>query len=266
MFRAMPIASAVLLISPAAIAADVEAGKEVASTCAACHGENGISVADDIPNLAGQKEAYLAAQLEQFRDGSRENASMNAIAAQLSDGDIANVAAYYAGLSGAPSGTVTSALLPALTTERVSFPENYEENFIRYDTISFEDRGQVRYYWANQEALDAVRDGGDFPLGSYLLVEVFKAQMDGDGNPVTGEDGHFVAEELAAFTAMEKQEGWGQMIPERLRNGDWNYAVFAPDGSHNEVNHASCLACHKPLTDTDYSFTYSALKTYAEAQ
>ena len=51
-----------------------------------------MSVTDAIPNLAGQKSAYLASQLRQLKDGTRKNAVMGAIAAQLSPDDIANVA------------------------------------------------------------------------------------------------------------------------------------------------------------------------------
>lgn len=56
---------------------------------------------------------------------------------------------------------------------------------------------------------------------------------------------------------MEKQAGWGEDVPEILRNVDWRYAVFTAEGAHREgVNEAPCLACHKPLTETDYTFTY----------
>ena len=50
------------------LAADVAAGKaKVEAVCAACHGLNGISVTDAIPNLAGQKVAYLEAQLKALK-------------------------------------------------------------------------------------------------------------------------------------------------------------------------------------------------------
>src|SRR4029453_17418050 len=89
---------------PAAHAADIEAGKaKVATVCAACHGANGVSVSDAIPNLAAQRAGYLEAQLKALKDGSRKNAIMNAIAAQLSAEDIANAAAYFASLPGPAS-------------------------------------------------------------------------------------------------------------------------------------------------------------------
>lgn len=79
-------------------AADIEAGKAKSAVCAACHGGEGISPTPIWPNLAGQKEQYLAAQITAFRDGARQNAQMSPMAANLSDEDIANLAAFYASI------------------------------------------------------------------------------------------------------------------------------------------------------------------------
>lgn len=87
-----------ILSTSSAFAADAAAGKAKAASCAGCHGANGISAVPNYPNLAGQKEAYLVKQLKAFKDGSRKDATMNAMAAPLSDADMANIAAYFAGL------------------------------------------------------------------------------------------------------------------------------------------------------------------------
>ena len=50
------------------------------------------------PHLAGQKEEYLVVALEAYRDGSRRSENMNVVAKALSDADIADLAAYYAGI------------------------------------------------------------------------------------------------------------------------------------------------------------------------
>jgi len=92
------LAAALSAASFGALAGDPVAGKAKSMTCAGCHGKNGISSNSMWPNLAGQKEAYLASQLKMFRDGQRNNAMMTAMAKGLSDADIANLAAYYAAL------------------------------------------------------------------------------------------------------------------------------------------------------------------------
>jgi cytochrome c553 len=85
-------------LASASFADDAAAGKAKSVTCAGCHGANGISNNPMWPNLAGQKQAYLASALQMYRDGRRKNAMMSAMAKNLTDADIANLAAYYANL------------------------------------------------------------------------------------------------------------------------------------------------------------------------
>lgn len=93
------IALAFGVVSGAFAAGDIEAGKQKANMmCTACHGADGIGAAPIWPNLAGQKAAYLEKQLKAFRDGTRTDPSMDAMAKMLSDEDIANLAAYYSSL------------------------------------------------------------------------------------------------------------------------------------------------------------------------
>lgn len=73
---------------------------ETQQVCAACHGPDGNSVSDQFPRLAGQREAYLVAALRAYRDGRRSDAVMGPQAAKLSDGDIEQLAAFYAGRTG----------------------------------------------------------------------------------------------------------------------------------------------------------------------
>ncbi|MBF0401332.1 MAG: cytochrome c [Magnetococcales bacterium] len=84
--------------APAFAAGDAAAGKAKAGVCFACHGPDGISKTDTNPNLAGQKAAYLVAQLKAFRDGKRVNPMMTAPTKPLTDADIDNLAAFFSGL------------------------------------------------------------------------------------------------------------------------------------------------------------------------
>src|SRR3990170_3866794 len=114
--------SAMLAVAPCALAADVAAGKARAeAVCAACHGANGVSVSDKVPHLAAQRAEYLEGQLKAFKEGARKNPLMNAIAAQLSAEDIANVAAHFAGQPGAQAGA-KSGLLPHVAKSNGTFP------------------------------------------------------------------------------------------------------------------------------------------------
>ena len=251
-----------------AVAADVGAGKAKAeAVCSACHGINGVSVADAIPNLAGQKAAYLEAQLKALKDGSRKHPVMGAIAAQLSADDMGNVAAYFSSLPGASASTAKSDFLPNLAKSGVTFPENYQSTFVKYHTINFPATRQVRYYYANPVALQAAKDGKDLPNGAYLFAEVYSAKLDADKKPIIGADGFFVADQLMFYTAMARDAGWGRDIPDMLRNEDWNYAVFTLTRQQRAgVNQAECLACHKPLDKASYTFTLNQLTSVAKAR
>ena len=88
--------TALLFASSSAVAGDAAAGKAKSVVCAACHGATGTSMNPLWPNLAGQKEQYLAKQIKAFRDGSRKDPTMAPMVAGLSDDDIANLAAYFA--------------------------------------------------------------------------------------------------------------------------------------------------------------------------
>lgn len=93
----LALAATVMMASPV-FAGDAAAGKGKSMMCAACHGTAGISAVPMYPNLAGQKEAYTAKQLKDFKSGKRNDPTMKGMVASLSDEDIANLAAYYASL------------------------------------------------------------------------------------------------------------------------------------------------------------------------
>ena len=79
-------------------AADIAAGKAKAALCVSCHGTNGISGSDMVPNLAGQKAGYLAKAIGDFKSGARKNGMMSSVVPMIADADIKNIAAYYASL------------------------------------------------------------------------------------------------------------------------------------------------------------------------
>ena len=81
-----------------AAAGDVKAGRAKALMCQTCHGLDGLSKVPDAPNIAGQTEPYIVTQLQAFKAGARQNDTMSLIVGQLSDDDIANVAAYFSAI------------------------------------------------------------------------------------------------------------------------------------------------------------------------
>lgn len=76
---------------------DRESGRKVAGMCRTCHGLDGYAKIPIAPHIGGEPALYLAAQLEAFRDGTREHEMMSVVARSLSDAQIADVSAWYAG-------------------------------------------------------------------------------------------------------------------------------------------------------------------------
>lgn len=79
----------------AVAAGDPVAGKEKSQICASCHGADGNSVMGDWPKLAGQGAKYIETQLAAFKSGDRKNDLMAPMAANLSEQDMADLAAYF---------------------------------------------------------------------------------------------------------------------------------------------------------------------------
>jgi cytochrome c553 len=88
------------VLGPVHAAGDVEAGKTKSAMCAACHGADGNSAAPNFPKLAGQHADYVAKQLSEFKSGQRKDATMNGMAAALSEQDMADLGAFYASQKG----------------------------------------------------------------------------------------------------------------------------------------------------------------------
>jgi len=94
----LALAGVLLLASGPSLAGDVKAGSAKAMMCQACHGLDGLSKTPDAPNIAGQIEPYLIAQLQAFKTGLRKNDAMSVVTPPLSDKDIEDLAAYFSAI------------------------------------------------------------------------------------------------------------------------------------------------------------------------
>lgn len=94
---AVAVSFALLNMSGIAQAAgDISTGKGLSGSCASCHGADGNSMMPLFPKLAAQNEGYLVKQLQAFKDGSRNDATMNSMVAGLSGQDMQDISAFYA--------------------------------------------------------------------------------------------------------------------------------------------------------------------------
>jgi cytochrome c553 len=233
-----------VLFGNGAHAAEAEKGRARSLACQACHGSSGIGTAPDIPNLAGQKAPYLKAQLISFRGGDRKHDLMNAIARQLTDDEIENLAAFWSSLpaAGAAAGAHAGADPAAeFRKSRLEFPAGFPKDFVVYAQTK-DNAGKVASKsYVTRPAIAAARAGAPLPNDTYIVVE------------------NYVNGAVGSYAAMGTHSGWGEGIPELLRNGDWSYALFDAGKVRREFNYARCLACHKPVADRSYVFGYGEI-------
>ena len=80
---------------------DAQKGKQLAESCAGCHGEKGISQMDAFPSLAGQLATYTYKQLRDYAEDKRTHTLMNSVSAGLNEQESADLAVWFQSLPAA---------------------------------------------------------------------------------------------------------------------------------------------------------------------
>ena len=252
------------LPAAARAAGDTAAGSAKSLACQACHVSP--AGAGGAPHLAGQREAYVAKQLNAFKSGDRKDPFMNAMASQLSDADIDNLAAFWS--SQQPGSDVTaSSAVAAIRKSHMAFPKAFPSGFTLYLTSNDEKENVVSKTYVNAVGLRAARANKPLPDGSMIIVVKSSARLGADKKPELAKDGGWATDKVVGYAGMEAHAGWGKDIPELLRNANWNYAVFTAEKTPRaEVSQTICLACHKPKAAESYLFSWKELGEKAGAK
>ena len=137
----------------------------------------------------------------------------------------------------APAPTVASASGFAAVVpqgpNRIAFPADWSKGSL-YARV---DRHDIKRYvelYASAGVTDEVRAGRPIPDGARLMSASYMAQVDANGVPLRDAGGHFLKGALVTVGIMQKKAGWGNDIPAAIRNGDWMYQQFLPDGQIND--------------------------------
>ena len=145
--------------------------------------------------------------------------------------------------------------------QRIAFPANYQETFTNYLSLDrTQNPDQIIRLFANRTAVDGVKETGEFPDGSVLVAEIYKAKKDTTGNVMQSALGRRMKDKFALVAVMEKQKGWGDNFSKGFKNGDWDFAAFKPDGTVAKKDLNACRACHSPLTALRHVFSYEHFK------
>jgi len=108
-YLTISIAAGLLVAAVGAQAGDAAAGKSKGMKCISCHGLKGVTNNPQYPNIAGQNEAFLIAQMEAFKDGKRPLAAKSVLFGGLSSPDFVDLAAYFSGLPAGSAGSKADA-------------------------------------------------------------------------------------------------------------------------------------------------------------
>ena len=149
----------------------------------------------------------------------------------------------------------------------VAFPRDYR-NGVMYTSHDNAEAKEFREFYITPAALDAVRKGQPLPSGTVITLARYDVQRDAGGNPAKDANGRFIKiAGVKAYRVMEKRTGWGTAYPDSLRNGEWEYQAFLPDGkTDDKVDLASCLQCHRNGDSTNFMFTAEDLVAGAKAR
>jgi hypothetical protein len=137
----------------------------------------------------------------------------------------------------------------------LAIPADYKSWPKFLSDIDRPDAKQVREIYINPAG--AKTSGGrPFPNGTFFVMENYAAKQLPDGTLERGPDGKLVKAQLLRIFIMGKGKGWGESVSPELRNGDWIYAVYLPDGKPAGDPISACRACHLPLAGKDYVHRY----------
>jgi hypothetical protein len=140
----------------------------------------------------------------------------------------------------------------------VAFPL-YQRHAL-FAVVDRPDIKEVRDIYATPQAVKMARSGQPLPSGTALTLVHFKARVNDRGELVKDPNDRLVKGELDRIGVMEKRTGWGVEYLDDIRNGEWEYALFRPDGSRNEqASVKACFQCHKPKSAQDFVFMFEQL-------
>ena len=126
----------------------------------------------------------------------------------------------------------------------LEFPKDYNtfSTFLK----GIQKPNAVRDLYINKTGAEA-HHGKPFANGSILVMEIYNAKKGTGGEFEKDGQGNLIKDGLAKVYVMKKGEAWGAHVPEGLKNGDWIYSAFKPNGDRLEVDYAKCRSCHLPL-------------------
>jgi hypothetical protein len=146
----------------------------------------------------------------------------------------------------------------------VPYPADYRASFVRFLTVDRLD-ATVRDLYINPEALDELRLGRPLPENTIFVIEGYDAEVDKNGDPITGPDGHYIkAAPFEMLHVAQRRSNWTDAdFPSVVRAGRWNFGSFdVNSGARFDEDLAACFNCHQAMANTDFLYSTEHLLTY----
>lgn len=136
---------------------------------------------------------------------------------------------------------------PAPKDGELALPMDYKQWPVFLSGVQRADVNQVRDIYINPVGAKT-QHGQVFPEGTIMVMELYKGKA--------GQNGMLEKDGLAKVFVMGKNRGWGQDVPDNLKNGSWVYAAYDPAGKPLAEDFTKCRACHSPLARNDFVHRY----------
>ncbi|MGH2367044.1 MAG: cytochrome P460 family protein, partial [Chloroflexota bacterium] len=157
-----------------------------------------------------------------------------------------------------PAPTVAPLTAPGADVDRVDVPQDYRTRFFPFYVFDRADNRQVRAVYVNRIGAQ-VREGQPYPYGTILVMETYRAQLEGD-QIALDEQGRFIRGDQTGIFAMRKERGFGEKYgPDRT--GEWEYVAYRPDFSSfltPPERTLACAQCHLATSDAQKDWVVRA--------
>lgn len=127
-------------------------------------------------------------------------------------------------------------------TNRATFPADFDK-YVLYATY---DRGSSKEEaFAKPATLEIAKSGAPLPSGTQIVLGIWQDYK------------------LTGYFVMEKGEGWGLEVSEKMRTGDWHFQQYDTEGRIERTAIAErCQSCHQGAADNDFMFTIDRMRAY----
>jgi hypothetical protein len=148
---------------------------------------------------------------------------------------------------------------PAPSTDRVGFPEGYQDKFQILRTVNRAEKGQVVTIYGNDRVATIQRTNDlPYPNGSVIVMETADAKKGADSKPLFDGNGHFRKDKVVGLHVMRRGQNFGEAYGKN-RSGEWEFVEYRADKSYitPPQKSSACAACHiKAGSEKD--FVYAA--------